>query len=111
MWIFLAVIVVVVVYQYILHRVWWSGFRESAFYYWNHEHLDYRTEIRTASDGEEYLILHPKVDRITKAKGDHKHLWICIPGAMKKLSECIECLERDYNAFKGNHIAFVQASS
>ena len=102
MWLCLAAFVALLVYQYAVHRVWWSGFRESVFYYWSHQHLDYRTEIRTASDGEEYLIHHPKVDRITNS--DHQHLWICIPGAMKKLSECIECLEREHNAFKGNRI-------
>lgn len=99
---FIAVSSAMVVYQRIKHGIWWSGFFESAFHYMFHEHLDYRTEVRTAKDGEEYLILHPRLNRTVGS--NHKHLWIVIPGAMKKLSECMESLERDYNAFDGSDL-------
>ena len=88
-----------ILFQRYKNAIWWSGVFQSAFAYIFHQHFDYRKEVKLANDGEEYIIWWPKIKRIMNEQTNNNHLWIVIPGAMKKLSECIEVLEKDYNAF------------
>eukprot|EP01084_Bolivina_argentea_P140695 247293_1 len=92
------VLIIAILFQYNKHNIWWSGFFETATSYINHKHFNYTKEIITAQDGEDYIIWWPQ-----KLNRSSTSIWICVPGAMKKLSECIEVLERDYNAFDGSN--------
>ena len=66
-------------------------------------------KVITAKDNEKYVVWWPKCLNIPNRvdsdlhneKVKDRHLWICVPGAMKQLSECMEALHRK-GCFEGS---------
>ena len=99
--------VLMISYQYIYHRRYWSGFWDS----WRvivqyRRPWKFQKQIYTASDSEEYAVWtqkHTKKRKIITPTNHKEHIWICLPAGMERVDVAFSALIAK-QAFKGSKV-------